>query len=81
MNNIDVIYRKHLNLYDDSFLLEYNRVTKLTKELNDEIGIPMFRVKIDVLNSELKVENRFIKSNNKYKFKHFIRKSGGINAR
>lgn len=79
-NNIDVIYKKYLNLYDDSFLLEYNRVAKLTKELNDKIGFPIFKIKIDVINSELKVENRFVKKN-KNKFKKFIRSSGLINAR
>ena len=51
---MDILYRKHMNLYGSSFLKEYTRVSKLTEELNKKIGIPIYKVTIDVLNSELK---------------------------
>ena len=81
MSNINTIYKKHVNLYDNSFLLEYKRVMELTKKINDELGFPVFKIRIDAINSELKVENRFAEQKSKNKFKNMIKISGMIYAR
>lgn len=73
---MDILYRKHMNLYGSSFLKEYTRVSKLTEELNKKIGFPIYKVTIDVLNSELKVENRFL-GKKKMKFSHSMK--GNLN--
>ena len=61
MGNINVIYKRQMNLYGNLFLAEYIRVSKLTEELNKRIGFPIYKITIDTLNSELRVENRFLK--------------------
>lgn len=78
---MNVIYLKKINLYDKSFLIEYNRVLELTKKINEEIGLPIFRVKIDIINSELKVENRFLYKKNKQEFKNLFKGSNLSYAR
>jgi hypothetical protein len=69
---MDIIYRKKMSLYDDLFLKEYLRVSELTKELNRNIGFPMYKIIIDAFNSELRVENKFQK-HRKVKFRNSIK--------
>ena len=73
---MDIIYRRQMSLYSDLFLKEYLRVSELTKELNKNIGFPMYKVVMDALNSELRVENKFQK-HRKIKFKNSMK--GNLN--
>ncbi len=72
---MDILYRKNINLYSNSFLIEYNRVLKLTKKLNEKIGFPIYKVSIDVINSELIVVNRFSNKRKKRDFRHLMKRN------